>query len=105
MEPMGYIDFMALVAHSCLVLTDSGWLQEETIVLGVPCLTLRENAECPVTVTHGTNRIIGSLPKRLQEEARRILGTSPVAQGFSSPLWDRHAADRIVNIPLEKCTR
>jgi UDP-N-acetylglucosamine 2-epimerase (non-hydrolysing) len=104
MEPMGYIDFMALVAHSCLVLTDSGCLQEETIVLGVPCRTLREIAERPVTVTHGTNRIIGSLPKRLQE-ARRILGTSPVAQGFSSPLWDRYAADRIVNILLEKCTR
>ena len=73
MEPMSYIDFMALVANSRLVLTDSGRLQGETAVLGVPCLTLRENTERLVTVTHGTNCIIGSSPKRLREEARRIL--------------------------------
>jgi UDP-N-acetylglucosamine 2-epimerase (non-hydrolysing) len=104
LEPMGYLDFMALVANSRLVLTDSGGLQEETTVLGVPCLTLRENTERPVTVTHGTNRIIGSSPMRLREEARRILDAPPAAQG-SPPLWDGHAADRIVNILLEKCTR
>ena len=104
MEPMGYIDFMALVASSRLVLTDSGGLQEETTVLGVPCLTLRENTERPVTVTHGTNRIIGSSPMRLREEARRILDAPPPAPG-SPPLWDGHAADRIVNILVEKCSR
>ena len=58
-EPLGYIDFLSLTSHARLVLTDSGGLQEESTALGIPCLTLRENTERPVTVTHGTNRVVG----------------------------------------------
>ena len=59
-EPLGYIDFLSLMSHARLVLTDSGGLQEESTALGIPCLTLRENTERPVTVTHGTNRVVGT---------------------------------------------
>jgi len=96
-EPLGYPDFMALVAGARLVLTDSGGLQEETTALGVPCLTLRENTERPVTVTHGTNRIIGISARRVVDEAFRVL-QSPRAAPPRPPLWDGHAAERIVAI-------
>lgn len=66
---------MALVANARIVLTDSGGLQEETTVLGIPWLTLRENTERPVTVTHGTNRVIGALPSRMVSEAQRVFDT------------------------------
>src|SRR5262249_7436899 len=67
-DPLGYLDFVALVSRARLVLTDSGGLQEEATVLGIPCLTLRDTTERPVTVTHGTNRIIGSNPARILED-------------------------------------
>lgn len=95
LDPIGYVDFMALVANARLVLTDSGGIQEETTVLGVPCLTLRENTERPVTVTHGTNRVIGSTPNRITDEVGRILH-SPVPTPVPPPLWDGHASERIV---------
>jgi UDP-N-acetylglucosamine 2-epimerase (non-hydrolysing) len=93
--PLGYLDFLALVSGSRLVLTDSGGLQEETTALGVPCLTLREQTERPITVTHGTNRIVGTSPDRIVAEATRVLSE---AQPMVSrpPLWDGHAAERIV---------
>src|SRR5262249_55163709 len=96
-EPLSYVDFMALVAHARLVLTDSGGLQEETTVLGVPCLTLRENTERPVTATHGTNRVIGISPARITEEACCVL-ESPKPSSSPPPLWDGRAAERIVDI-------
>jgi UDP-N-acetylglucosamine 2-epimerase (non-hydrolysing) len=96
-EPLGYPDFMALVAGARLVLTDSGGLQEETTALGVPCLTLRENTERPVTVTHGTNRVIGTCPARIVEEAFDVL-RKPRAAPSRPPLWDGKAAERIVTI-------
>ncbi len=96
-DPLSYVDFMALVANARLVLTDSGGLQEETTVLGIPCLTLRENTERPVTVTHGTNRVIGISPARITEEAFGILA-SPQPVSSSPPLWDGRAAERIVTI-------
>lgn len=96
-EPLGYPDFMALVAGARLVLTDSGGLQEETTALGVPCLTLRENTERPVTVTHGTNRVIGTSPRRIVEEAFRVL-ESPREVRARPPLWDGRASERIVTI-------
>ena len=96
-DPLSYVDFMALVANACLVLTDSGGLQEETTVLGIPCLTLRENTERPVTVTHGTNRVIGMSPARITGEAFGILA-SPQPVSSSPPLWDGRAAERIVTI-------
>jgi UDP-N-acetylglucosamine 2-epimerase (non-hydrolysing) len=95
--PLGYLEFFGLVAGSRLVLTDSGGLQEETTALGVPCLTLREQTERPITVTQGTNRIVGTSPDRIVGEATRVLAAPP-ARLPRPPLWDGHAAERIVSI-------
>lgn len=100
LPPLGYLDFVALVSRARLVLTDSGGVQEETTVLGVPCLTLRETTERPVTVTHGTNRVIGTDPTRILEEALRTLN-HPLRPAGSPPLWDGRAAERIVEVLLD----
>src|SRR5437016_2232402 len=97
LDPLGYLDFIALMSRARLVLTDSGGIQEETTILGVPCLTLRDTTERPVTVTHGTNRIIGSDPGRILDESLRTLADPPRADR-TPPLWDGHAAERIVEI-------
>ena len=81
------------------MLTDSGGVQEETTMLAVPCLTLRENTERPVTVTHGTNRVVGVAPRRIVDEALRVLD-HPIAPQAPPPLWDGHAATRIVDVLL-----
>jgi UDP-N-acetylglucosamine 2-epimerase (non-hydrolysing) len=99
MEPLGYLDFIGLVSRAALVLTDSGGIQEETTMLGVPCLTLRENTERPSTVTNGTNRIIGVAPRRILDEGRRTL-EQPPAPVAPPPLWDGYAAPRIVDVLL-----
>jgi UDP-N-acetylglucosamine 2-epimerase (non-hydrolysing) len=96
-DPLGYLDFVALVSRAAVVLTDSGGLQEETTLLGVPCLTLRENTERPVTVTHGTNRIVGVDPRRIVLEGRRALERRP-EPAPPPPLWDGHAAGRILDV-------
>lgn len=101
LEPVGYLDFMALVAGARIVLTDSGGLQEETTVLGVPCLTLRENTERPVTVTHGTNRLVGVSPAKIIDEALAIL-TNSEAKSEPPPLWDGRTAERIVAVLREQ---
>ena len=95
--PMGYVDFLCLWSNARLVLTDSGGLQEETTALGIPCLTLRENTERPITVAHGTNRVIGADPDRIREAVGSIVrgNVAPVAQ--RPPLWDGHTAERIVD--------
>jgi UDP-N-acetylglucosamine 2-epimerase (non-hydrolysing) len=72
-DPLGYLEFLGLMAGSRLVLTDSGGLQEETTALGIPCLTLRENTERPITVSEGTNTIVGTDPERIVTEAQRVL--------------------------------
>jgi UDP-N-acetylglucosamine 2-epimerase (non-hydrolysing) len=95
MDPIGYLDFMCLVSNAKLVLTDSGGIQEETTVLGIPCLTLRDSTERPVTVTHGTNRVIGSSPDRVVSEARKAIESGRCAVS-PPPLWDGHASERIV---------
>jgi UDP-N-acetylglucosamine 2-epimerase (non-hydrolysing) len=95
--PLGYLDFLRLMSDSRLVLTDSGGIQEETTVLGVPCLTLRENTERPVTVTQGTNRIVGSDPEAIRSEVRRVLDGEP-RRGRIPDLWDGTAARRIVEV-------
>ena len=95
--PVGYLDFLALQAQAALVLTDSGGIQEETTVLGVPCLTLRENTERPITVEQGTNRLVGQDPERLLTEAFRILDGGAVA-GRVPDLWDGRAAERIADV-------
>ena len=97
LEPMGYLDFIGLMAHARLVLTDSGGVQEETTALDVPCLTLRENTERPVTVSHGTNQLTGAEPSRWMPAAREILQGN-YKKGSGVPLWDGRAAKRIVEV-------
>ena len=102
-EPLGYLQFLRLMADARLVLTDSGGIQEETTVLGVPCLTLRRNTERPVTVEQGTNRIVGDDPHVIRSEVRKILEGDPRA-GRVPELWDGSAAARIVDV-LERDLR
>ncbi len=98
--PMGYLDFLKLVSNSKFVLTDSGGLQEETTVLGVPCLTLRVNTERPITALEGTNTLVGNNTETIINESLKILNEE--AKGGRVPtFWDGKAAERIVNI-LEK---
>jgi UDP-N-acetylglucosamine 2-epimerase (non-hydrolysing) len=97
MEPLGYLDFLALQSHAQVVVTDSGGLQEESTYLGIPCLTLRENTERPVTVTLGTNILVGNDLDRLRNEMERIL-EGKAKQGQIPPLWDGHASERIADV-------
>jgi UDP-N-acetylglucosamine 2-epimerase (non-hydrolysing) len=97
--PAGYLDFIALQASALLVLTDSGGVQEETTALGVPCLTLRENTERPITVTHGTNQLVGSDPEQIIAAAKLALGSPPVPR--RPALWDGHAGERIAAVLLD----
>jgi UDP-N-acetylglucosamine 2-epimerase (non-hydrolysing) len=95
-EPCGYLDFVALEHGAALVLTDSGGVQEETTVLGVPCLTLRENTERPITVTEGTNQVIGRSPERMLLAARHVLANGRPKR--CPALWDGRAGARIADI-------
>jgi len=96
-RPLGYLEFICLMSHARLVLTDSGGVQEETTALGVPCLTLRENTERPVTVTEGTNQVVGRDPERIVAAALQVLSGKSKAGGVPR-LWDGHAAERIVEV-------
>jgi UDP-N-acetylglucosamine 2-epimerase (non-hydrolysing) len=98
-EPLGYLDFLHLLARALVVLTDSGGIQEETTILSVPCLTLRENTERPVTLTEGTNRLVSNAPEHLAAEVERIL-SGDIPRGRVPELWDGRAAERIVRILL-----
>jgi UDP-N-acetylglucosamine 2-epimerase (non-hydrolysing) len=102
--PVGYLDFLCLLSKSTLVLTDSGGIQEETTALGVPCLTLRENTERPITITEGTNVLVGTDPAKIVAAARDALAGKGKA-GRIPPLWDGHAAERIVDILLKQVPR
>jgi UDP-N-acetylglucosamine 2-epimerase (non-hydrolysing) len=95
--PLSYLRFLHLQSLATFVITDSGGIQEETTVLGVPCLTVRENTERPITVTEGTNTVVGLNPDRLKEEAHQIL-CGKGKQGRVPVLWDGQAAQRIVEI-------
>lgn len=96
-EPLGYLDNLALLAQSRLVLTDSGGIQEETTALGVPCLTLRTTTERPVTVTEGTNEVVGTDPTVILQAVTTVLAHGGKA-GRVPDLWDGHAGSRIVAI-------
>jgi UDP-N-acetylglucosamine 2-epimerase (non-hydrolysing) len=93
----GYLEFLHLMARAQVVLTDSGGIQEETTILGAPCLTLRPATERPVTVAVGTNRVIGSTPERIVPEIERILA-GDVPRGTAPELWDGKAAGRVVEV-------
>jgi UDP-N-acetylglucosamine 2-epimerase (non-hydrolysing) len=97
LPPAGYLEMLGLMQSARLVLTDSGGIQEETTALGIPCLTFRENTERPVTVTHGTNQLLGVNPRRTGRAVDDVLaGRCPA--GRMPPLWDGQAAERILNI-------
>ncbi len=96
MDPVGYLEFLSLIGDASAVLTDSGGIQEETTFLGVPCFTLRDNTERPVTVEMGTNRLLGLEPRRIREIPDLL--SEGIEPGSVPPLWDGKAAERVVAI-------
>jgi len=99
-DPLGYLDFLALQKNATVVITDSGGIQEETTFLGVPCLTVRQNTERPITVEMGTNVLVGQDMKQLKREVYNILD-GKIRQGRVPPLWDGHASERIAEVLLK----
>jgi UDP-N-acetylglucosamine 2-epimerase (non-hydrolysing) len=108
LDPLPYVYFLGLQSRAIVVITDSGGIQEETTYLGVPCLTLRENTERPITVSIGTNVLIGRDREKLRRELSRVLA-GKAKKGTVPPLWDGHAGERIAGIlvgrpsPVKSC--
>jgi UDP-N-acetylglucosamine 2-epimerase (non-hydrolysing) len=100
-EPLSYLDFLNLNMHAKMVFTDSGGLQEETTVLGVPCITLRFNTERPITCLEGTNCLVGNEPEKILEAARKVINGGAVT-GKIPEKWDGRAAERIVKVLLKR---
>jgi len=96
-EPLGYVDFLSLLADAGAVLTDSGGIQEETTYLGIPCFTLRANTERPITITAGTNTLLGLDPVAIAG-IPAALAAGPGESPKPPPLWDGHAAERIAEL-------
>lgn len=101
-DPLGYVEFLSLVRGAVLILTDSGGIQEETTILGVPCLTIRPNTERPITITHGTNRLVA--PGEVAKCATAILDGTVEFPAQRPPLWDGQAGARIADIMLSYLT-
>lgn len=101
-DPVGYVDFLRLIADSRVVLTDSGGIQEETTILGVPCLTLRHNTERPITCTMGTNTLLGTDPAAIARAGLAAIA-APRPDPVRPPLWDGHAGERIADVILKWC--
>ncbi len=97
LEPLSYVEFLGMQSRATVVITDSGGIQEETTYLGIPCLTLRENTERPITVSLGTNVLVGRDPDKLRVELSRILA-GQAKKGTIPPLWDGHAGERIAAV-------
>jgi UDP-N-acetylglucosamine 2-epimerase (non-hydrolysing) len=97
LEPLPYVEFLALQRRAAVVITDSGGVQEESTYLGVPCLTLRDNTKRPITVSLGTNTLVGQNRKKLNSELSNVLA-GKAKTGVIPPLWDGHAAERIAEI-------
>ena len=97
LDPCPYVDFLGLQSRATVVITDSGGIQEETTYLGVPCLTVRENTERPITVSMGTNVLVGRDPEKLRRELARVL-SGKTKKGTIPPLWDGHAGERIADV-------
>lgn len=100
-DPFGYLDFLNLMAHAKVVLTDSGGIQEETTVLNIPCITLRDTTERPITLSEGTNVLVKDNPERIVEEVEKILAGQR-RESHCPAIWDGHTAERIVKILAEK---
>jgi UDP-N-acetylglucosamine 2-epimerase (non-hydrolysing) len=100
LDPLGYLEFLALQSQAVAVITDSGGVQEETTFLHVPCLTLRENTERPITITLGTNRVIGTSPSALLAGMREVLADGR-KKGTKPPLWDGRASERIAEVVMK----
>ncbi|HEX5883949.1 MAG TPA: UDP-N-acetylglucosamine 2-epimerase, partial [Pyrinomonadaceae bacterium] len=96
-DPLGYLDFLNLSSSARLVLTDSGGIQEETTALGIPCLTLRENTERPITVEMGTNVVVGTDTTKIVAEATAALNGSAKKTTRQPPLWDGRTSERILD--------
>jgi UDP-N-acetylglucosamine 2-epimerase (non-hydrolysing) len=96
-DPLGYLDFLSLLADAGAVLTDSGGIQEETTYLGVPCFTLRDNTERPITITSGTNTLLGLDPSAIAQ-IPEALNQQPAGRSEPPPLWDGYAAERIAEV-------
>ncbi|MBW1699637.1 MAG: UDP-N-acetylglucosamine 2-epimerase (non-hydrolyzing) [Deltaproteobacteria bacterium] len=99
--PLNYIDFISLMSNAAMVLTDSGGIQEETTILGIPCLTLRPNTERPITIKQGTNKLVGNDPQTILSEAHNII-ENEVSQKKAPRYWDGKAAKRIVKVLTSK---
>ena len=99
LEPLGYVAFISLVRGASVVITDSGGIQEETTILGVPCLTVRPNTERPITISHGTNRLVA--PRDVGAAVAGILADRPSKPSSPPPLWDGHAGPRIADIVVD----
>lgn len=99
-DPLGYLDFMRLYSGARIVLTDSGGLQEETTVLGIPCLTLRNNTERPITIEMGTNILVGTDPATIKQTAAEALSKPAASNAAIPPLWDGKTAGRICDVLL-----
>jgi UDP-N-acetylglucosamine 2-epimerase (non-hydrolysing) len=97
LEPLPYVEFLGLQSRATIVITDSGGIQEETTYLGIPCLTMRENTERPITVSVGTNILVGNDPQKLRAEFMRVL-EGKAKRGSVPPLWDGRAGARIATI-------
>ena len=98
-DPVGYLDFMKLMAEAKVVISDSGGIQEETTILGVPCLTVRPNTERPVTISHGTNKLVGMQKETIALEAMEAMNSMDISKKIP-PLWDGKASTRIIEILL-----
>lgn len=99
-EPLGYLDFLNLQSNAAMVLTDSGGIQEETTALGVPCLTLRENTERPITISEGTNRLVGTAHEAITAAAADVIANG--VEKRCPALWDGRASQRIADVLLER---
>lgn len=100
-DPLGYLEFLGLMSQARVVVTDSGGIQEETTILGVSCLTIRDNTERPVTISEGTNRLVGTVPDSIIKALQETL-SGPISKPSSPELWDGQAARRIVQILVSK---
>jgi UDP-N-acetylglucosamine 2-epimerase (non-hydrolysing) len=101
LDPLGYLDFLCLMSNAALVITDSGGIQEETTILGIPCMTLREKTERPVTITEGTNRLVSITCEDILKKYHEIKKNSQNIRTHIPKLWDGKAAERIAGIITE----